>query len=98
MDIRLNHRHMTREQKTAFVEAVLRLKNDTASVLRPGQQNRYDDFVQVHKNALGGTDQFQPMPHRSPLFFPWHRVFLRQFERALQTAANDTRITLPFWD
>jgi len=98
MDIRLNHRHMTREQKTAFVEAVLRLKNDTASVLRPGQQNRYDDFVQVHKNALGGTDQFQPMPHRSPLFFPWHRVFLRQFEPALQTAANDTRITLPFWD
>ncbi|WP_314525112.1 hypothetical protein [uncultured Pseudomonas sp.] len=45
MDIRINHRNMTREQKTTLVEAVLRLKNDTASVLRPGLQNRYDDFV-----------------------------------------------------
>lgn len=98
MDIRLNHRYLTREQKAAFIEAVLRLKNDTPSVLRPGQQNRYDDFVQVHKNAMGGIDQFTPMPHRSPLFFPWHRVFLRQFELALQTAANDISITLPFWD
>lgn len=98
MDIRINHRHMTREQKSAFVDAVLLLKNDVDSVLRPGRQRRYDDFVQVHKNAMGGVDQFEPMPHRSPLFFPWHRVFLRQFERALQQAANDTRITLPFWD
>lgn len=98
MDIRLNHRNMTREQKATFIEALLRLKNNTPSVLRPGHQSRYDDFVQVHKNAMGGVDQFHPMPHRSSLFFPWHRVFLRQFERALQTAANDISITLPFWD
>lgn len=98
MDIRLNHRNMSRNQKAAFIEAILRLKNDVPSVLRPGQQGRYDDFVQVHKNAMGGVDQFAPMPHRSSLFFPWHRVFLRQFERALQAAANDTSITLPFWD
>ncbi len=98
MDIRINHRNMTREQKNTLVEAMLRLKNDTPSVLRPGHQNRYDDFVQVHKSAMGGPGQFTPMPHRSPLFFPWHRVFLRQFERALQITANDTSITLPFWD
>jgi tyrosinase len=89
---------MTREQKNAFIAAVLLLKNDVNSVLRPGHQSRYDDFVQVHKNAMGGPDQFSPMPHRTPLFFPWHRVFLRQFELALQSAANDSTITLPFWD
>jgi tyrosinase len=98
MDIRVNHRHMSREQKDAFVDAILLLKNDVDSVLRPGRQRRYDDFVQVHKNAMGGDEQFSPMPHRSPLFFPWHRVFLRQFERALQSAANNPAITLPFWD
>lgn len=98
MDIRLNHRYLTREQKTTFVEAILRLKNDTPSVLRPGRQSRYDDFVEVHKNAFGGDDHFTPMPHRSPLFFPWHRVLLRQFEQALQTAASNSTITLPFWD
>lgn len=98
MDIRINHRHMTREQKSALIDAILRLKNNVDSVLRPGHQSRYDDFVQVHKNAVGGPQQFAPMPHRTPLFFPWHRVFLRQFELALQAAANDNTITLPFWD
>ncbi|WP_411380997.1 tyrosinase family protein [Pseudomonas sp. MPB26] len=98
MDIRINHRHMTREQKTNLIEAILRLKNDTPSVLRPGRQNRYDDYVLVHLNAMGGPDAFVPMPHRTPLFFPWHRVFLREFERDLQRVANDPSITLPFWD
>lgn len=98
MDIRINHRYMTREQKALFIQAILLLKNDVQSVLRPGQQMRYDDYVQVHSNAFDGPEAFTPMPHRSPLFFPWHRVFLRQFERDLQSAFNDTSVTLPFWD
>ena len=98
MDVRINHKNMTRGQKTAFVEAVLALKNKVDSVLNPGRQSRYDDFVAVHRAAMGGPGAFEPMPHRSPLFFPWHRVFLRQFELALQAAVNDKSITLPFWD
>lgn len=98
MDIRINHRHMSREQKSALTSAILLLKNTVPSVLRPGAQMRYDDYVQVHRSAMGGPDAFEPMPHRTPLFFPWHRVFLREFERDLQRAANDPTITLPFWD
>ncbi|MGY2044641.1 tyrosinase family protein [Pseudomonas pergaminensis] len=98
MDIRINHRFMTREQKDTLVEAILVLKNDVNSVLRPGRQNRYDDYVQVHRSAMGGPGAFMPMPHRSPLFFPWHRVFLRQFEQDLQRAVGDMTLTLPFWD
>lgn len=68
MDIRINHRFMTREQKDTLVEAILVLKNDVDSVLRPGRQNRYDDYVQVHHSAMGGPGAFMPMPHRSPHF------------------------------
>ncbi|WP_339447199.1 tyrosinase family protein [Pseudomonas sp. EA_5y_Pfl2_R50] len=98
MDIRRNHRDMTLQQKSAFVEAILILKNNVDSVLRPGQQSRYDDFVQIHKNSMGGANPLIPNPHRSPLFYPWHRILIRQFERALQSAANDPTITLPYWN
>jgi len=98
MDIRRNHRDLTRAQKQALIRALLILKNDVPSVLRPGLQSRYDDFAQVHKNAMGGTEALVPPPHNSPLFYPWHRVFLRQFELALQNAVDDSGITLPYWD
>jgi hypothetical protein len=47
---------------------------------------------------VDGPAMIMPMPHGGPLFYPWHRVLLRQFELALQTAAHDTSITLPYWD
>lgn len=98
MDVRQSHQSLGPTQKANFVAAVLKLKNKVDSVLNTGNMSRYDDFVQVHKNAMMGPDMFMPMPHGGPLFFPWHRVVLRQFELALQTAMNDTSITLPYWD
>ncbi|QHC96426.1 tyrosinase [Pseudomonas sp. R84] len=98
MDIRRNHRDMTVAQKNAFIRAILILKNQTPSILRPGQQYRYDDFVQIHKNSMGQGNPIFPNPHRNPLFFPWHRILIRQFERELQAAANDPGITLPYWN
>lgn len=98
MDIRRNHRDLSRGEKTAFTGAILKLKNNVDSVLRPGEQSRYDDFVQIHKNSMGHGNPLVPNPHASPLFFPWHRVLLRQFELALQAAADDPFITLPYWN
>jgi len=98
MDIRRNHRDMSSQEKSAFVEAVLTLKNNVDSVLRPGQQSRYDDFVQIHKNSMGRGSPLIPNPHGSPLFFPWHRILIRQFELALQGAVGNPLITLPYWN
>ncbi|MHB2248529.1 tyrosinase family protein [Pseudomonas fitomaticsae] len=98
MDIRRNHRDLSREEKAAFINAVLTLKNNINSVLRPGQQSRYDDFVQIHKNSMGRGNPLVPNPHQSPLFYPWHRILIRQFELALQAAVDDPRITLPYWN
>lgn len=98
MDIRRNHRDMTLQQKSAFIDAILLLKTNVDSVLRPGEQGRYDDFVQIHKNSMGRGNPLTPNPHRSPLFYPWHRILIRQFELALQAAANDSTITLPYWN
>ncbi|SEN19640.1 tyrosinase [Pseudomonas sp. ok272] len=98
MDIRPNYRNLSPQQKQDFIQAILTLKNDVPSVLRPGQQTRYDDFAEVHKNAMVGPNLLVPRPHGGPLFYPWHRVFLREFEIALQSASGRWDITLPYWD
>lgn len=36
--------------------------------------------------------------HGTPWFFAWHRLFLYYFEKALQKAANDPNLFLPYWD
>ena len=41
MDIRRNHRDLSSVQKTAFVNAVLALKNNVDSLLHPGAQLRF---------------------------------------------------------
>jgi tyrosinase len=89
---------MTPAQKKAFVDGVLALKNVVDSKLHPGQQKRYDDFVEVHKNAMLGPAMFMPMPHGAPLFYPWHRIMLRQFELSLQEALKDPTTAIPYWD
>lgn len=99
LNVRHNHASLKGPEKSAFVSAVLKLKNNVDSVLHPGKQKRYDDFVEVHKNAMvAGPAMLMPMPHGSSLFFPWHRVMLRQFELALQAAAGNTSMSLPYWD
>jgi Common central domain of tyrosinase len=36
--------------------------------------------------------------HGTIYFFGWHRLFLFYFEKALQDAANDPNLRLPYWD
>jgi tyrosinase len=36
--------------------------------------------------------------HGDPLFLPWHRSYMFHFEVALQEAAQDADVTVPWWD
>ena len=36
--------------------------------------------------------------HRGPIFLPWHRMYLRRFEEAIQTVTGDADFGLPYWD
>lgn len=98
MDIRRNHRDLSTEQKATLIKAIWTLKNHLPSILKLGEQKRYDDFVQIHRNAMGGPNALVPNPHGGPLFYPWHRILIRHFELALKEAAQNPDITLPYWD
>jgi hypothetical protein len=84
MNIRKNQASLDPTEKAAFVRAVLALKAN----------GTYDTFVQEHLDAFL-MRQHDPA-HHGPGFLPWHREYLRRFERALQSV--DPTVTLPYWD
>lgn len=94
MNCRKDVRDLAPAEKSAFVQALIDLKNapsQIAAAQADGGQGRYDDYVWMHKQVLGGA-------HNAPAFLPWHREYLYQFERDLQTVSGNPSITIPYWD
>ncbi|MGR8008711.1 tyrosinase family protein [Streptomyces hypolithicus] len=87
MHIRKNQRNLTRTEKKRLVSAILELK----------RSGRYDEFVTVHAEYFVSDGDSGPrVSHMTPSFFPWHRKYLLEFERALQ--AVDAGVSVPYWD
>ncbi|WP_031114021.1 tyrosinase family protein, partial [Streptomyces sp. NRRL S-146] len=87
MAVRKNQSTLTADEKRRFVAALLELK----------RSGRYDEFVTTHNAFIvSDTDNGERTGHRSPSFLPWHRRFLLEFERALQSV--DASVSLPYWD
>ena len=99
MKTRKNVKRLTTDEKRRFVNAIQALKTQD-SVIHPGAQSRYDDFVETHLNAMWDftTHAFRPLSwgHGDSVFFPWHRELLYQFEQLLQSV--DPTVTIPYWD
>lgn len=100
MNLRKNQNSLTVGDKQAFVQAMLALKQKP-SRLHPNDSSlgRYDDFVEVHLNAMMPPMMSPPQAgwaHQSPVFMPWHRVLLLELEKELQTL--NPAVTIPYWD
>jgi tyrosinase len=89
--VRPNAASLSTAQKTAYVDAVLALK-EKPSPWVPGLST-YDTFVAWHRDAfVCGVNA----AHMGPAFFPWHRMFLHLFESQLREV--DPSVILPYWD
>ncbi|WP_299539347.1 tyrosinase family protein [uncultured Streptomyces sp.] len=87
MYTRKNQRDLTRSERRRFVDAVLELKSS----------GRYDEFVQLHREFYVTDGEDRPRAaHMTPSFFPWHRRYLLEFEKALREV--DGSVTVPYWD
>ncbi|KAG7365370.1 tyrosinase central domain containing protein [Nitzschia inconspicua] len=60
------------------------------AITRMKESGIYDEFVHVHQ-------YFAEETHGTPVFLPWHRWFVWQFEKAMQQEVGRC-IYLPYWD
>jgi tyrosinase len=84
MGIRKNQANLTAAERAAFVAAVKTLKANGV----------YDTFVAQHRAAFMASPN--DPAHNGPAFLPWHREYLRRFERTLESL--DPSVSLPYWD
>jgi tyrosinase len=85
---------LTAAEKTAFVNALLELK----------ERGEYDKYVHWHHHVMVPTvlphepkdATYRNGAHRGPAFLPWHREFLLQLETELRSI--DGSVAIPYWD
>lgn len=73
-----------RDNKSQAVNVTTQMAIDQSSSI-----NSYDDFAAVHHRYRAST-------HQTPIFLPWHRELLNQFELRLRQV--DPTVTLPYWN
>ncbi len=98
MEVRKNAAALLPEEWERFINALVTLKHS----FTPGSDiSIYDSFVAMHLGVwqlrwgtgdAGGVDG----AHSGPAFLPWHREYLRRFEKALQTV--EPGVTVPYWN
>ena len=79
--VRKNANTLTPAERDRFVAAFAQLNNQG--------MGRFADFRDMH------TQVASPQAHGAPGFLPWHRAYLLDLERELQTI--DPSVSLPYW-
>jgi tyrosinase len=58
----------------------------------------WDLFCWWHVAAMSWPSGGGNRAHRGPIFLPWHRLFLRRLEQAIQSVTPAASFALPYWD
>ena len=103
MRCRKNVKSLSTDEKNAFIQAIDGLKL-VDSLLHPGSQSRYDDYVEIHRGAMDSAVLNQVTGavinpgwgHYDSAFCPWHREVLYRFEEDLRSIVPG--VTIPYWD
>ncbi|HVE64283.1 MAG TPA: tyrosinase family protein [Mycobacteriales bacterium] len=95
--VRRNVKELSPDERTAFVDAVLALKQAPSPF--DARYSYYDQFVVWHVSLYrcSGQEHDIRAGHGGPFFLPWHRAFVLLFEKALRDVSHK-RIAVPYWD
>ncbi|WP_442267043.1 tyrosinase family protein [Tenacibaculum sp. ZS6-P6] len=102
--LRKSHRNLTSAEWTQFTNAITALKNKQNANGDPvtATENRYQDFVKIHQDAMTMANMAIVRAHGLMLnhqglsnFLAWHRAYLCLFEDELIAEGG---IPLPYWD
>ena len=95
---RKSYKGLSPTEKRNFIEAVRKLQK---TKINGSSFTVYDKYVNWHVSAMSkmvGNNTYQNLAHGGPIFLPWHREYLKRFERDLQNAINDPKLFLPYWN
>ncbi|KAJ3319314.1 hypothetical protein HDV06_006422 [Boothiomyces sp. JEL0866] len=95
--VRKEWRELSPSQQQAYINAVKKLnqrKDDSSDDSSDPATWSFAHFAIVHNNYRKANHNDGKT--EAPPFFPWHRIFLHYFEKALKSI--DPSITLPYWD
>jgi tyrosinase len=73
-----------------------RIFGSTTELNRP--LSWWDLFVWWHVAAMSWPSGSGNRAHRGPIFAPWHRMYLRRLEQAVQSVTGVAAFGLPYWD
>ena len=94
--VRRSYKDLSSSQKLKFIEAIRILQT---SKIENTPFTKYDRYIEWHVKAMSKMiNDEQNLAHSGPIFLPWHREFLRRFERDLQLAVSDKNLYLPYWN
>ena len=103
LKVRKNITTLTTTELNNYVNAVTTLKNTMVTTANGVQISVYDQFVATHLGAMDLAGRPGPdgrplvnAAHGNAAFLPWHRAFIYEFEKQLQTV--DSSVTIPYWD
>ena len=75
-------------RKNIYQLTPLELRDYISTVRALKLSGEYDNLIQTHFTIMSQV-------HGTPMFLPWHRAFLLEFERRLQAALGDSTFGVP---
>lgn len=86
--IRKDHREMTPSEKTAYVNALIVLRNN-GTLTMMGNHHTSHFTSDIHTTSTTNGE----------FFLPWHRIYAVQMENAIRTSSSAaSSLCVPYWD
>ncbi len=98
--VRKNAKDMTEKEWDSIKRGIQVMMNLNEMVSRGYMYQANIHGWSNHKGNESMSDKYSwhKCQHGHYLFLPWHRMYLYYFERILRQAANDSELTIPYWD
>ena len=99
--IRKDYREMTGAEMNEYVAALNQMRSTGLGgnpANHHGATNWIDFFGISHGQHFDSPIHSGQLNGNGRWFLPWHRVFLLEFERALQQLSSRNYLSIPYWD